>query len=178
MEESLLEKMYNLCKFRVNILTKKKGLILLGVLFTLLFVSQTMVAEAHTPGPMTLEYDMETDILTVTVTHSTSDVNSHYIYEIVVEKNSVQVDIETYTNQSSASQVGATFTIAAVEGDVLRVTAKCSVSGQISDQITVADSTATTTTTTIPLPDLVVLIAGFIVVIGIVLVLVVIVKRR
>jgi hypothetical protein len=156
----------------------KKGLILMGLLLTLLFVSQTMIVEAHTPGPMTLEYDDDTDILTVTVTHSTADVNSHYIYEIVIEKNSVQVDIETYTNQSSASQVVATFTVAAVDGDILRATAKCSVSGQISEQITVGGSTTTTTTTTPDYPTMTIVIATVIVVLGVVLLLLVFIKRR
>ena len=167
---------------------RKIGLGIVGLMFILMLTSQISVAEAHSPGPITLEYDSETDILTVTVTHSTADVNSHYIYEIVIEKNSVQVDIVTYTSQSSASQVVETFTIAAVDGDVLEATAKCSVSGQDSEQITVTISDTTTdettstssTTTTSGLTDPTVmplLIITAIVVIAIIFVIVII-KRR
>ncbi|TFG31323.1 hypothetical protein EU528_06425 [Candidatus Thorarchaeota archaeon] len=166
-------------------MSRRKSLILLGIISVLFLASKGMVAEAHTPGPIVLEYNIGTGVLTVTVTHSTSDVNSHYIYEIVVEKNSVQVDIKTYTNQSSSSQVVETFSVAAVAGDVLRASAKCSVSGQISGEITVPSTTTTTTTstsaTTSTTPDytiIAILTATAIIAIGIVLVLLVIIGRR
>jgi len=180
-------------------MTRRKGLVLLGLMSVLLLASQGMVAEAHTPGPITLEYDTSTEILTITVTHSTADVNSHYIYEIVVLKNSVQVDIATYSSQSETSGVTETFTIAAVDGDVLSATAKCSVSGQVTGQITVtvpvtttSSSTTTTTsssttttssstTTTSALVDPIMttlLFATAIIAIGVVLVFVVVIKRR
>ena len=162
----------------------------------LMLASQISVADAHTPGPMTLDYNASTEILTVTVTHVTADVNTHYIYEIVIEKNSVQVDIQTYTSQSSASQVVETFTVTAVDGDVLEATAKCSVSGQVSNQITVTgsattsssttitSSTTTTSSTTAPTSGpfdyttMILLIGGTIVALGIVMVVMIIIKRR
>ncbi|MBE0525533.1 MAG: hypothetical protein IH631_01225 [Candidatus Thorarchaeota archaeon] len=149
-----------------------------------MLASQISVADAHTPGPMTLDYNTSTDILTVTVTHVTADVNTHYIYEIVIEKNSVQIDIQTYTSQSSASQVVETFTVTAVDGDILKATAKCSVSGQVSNQITVTDpattssSTTATTSGTLDNTTMTLLIGGSIVAIGIVLVVVIVIKRR
>lgn len=154
-------------------------MILLGLMFTLFVASQFTVAEAHTPGPMTLEYDMDTDVLTVTVVHVTADVNTHYIYEIVVQKNSVQVDIATYTSQSDSSQVIETFTVPAEEGDVLTVTAKCSVSGQKTEELTVG-STSTNTSTDGASDSIIlmILVAAAIVAIGVVLVIVLVVKRR
>ena len=164
-------------------MSRRKGLVLLGLLSVLLLASQSTVAEAHTPGPITLDYDSSSGILTVTVTHSTSDVNSHYIYEIVVQKNSVQVDIETYTSQGETSGVTETFTITAVDGDVLSATAKCSVSGQITGQTTVTgtETTSTTTTTTTTTPDytsIAIITAGLIMAMGIVLIVVLVTKRR
>jgi hypothetical protein len=165
-----------------------------------MLTSQVSVADAHSPGPMVLDYDAETDVLTVTVTHSTADVNSHYIYEIVIEKNSVQVDIQTYSSQSDSTQIVETFTIDAVDGDVLEATAKCSVSGQITEDITVEIPSTTTSSTTDTSTDtttstssttttsngggttdpsmMPLLIATAIIAIGIVLVIVVLVKRR
>ena len=164
-------------------MARRKGLLLLGILSVLLLASQGMVAEAHSPGPITVEYNPITEILTVTVTHSTADVNSHYIYEIVVEKNSVQVDVATYTSQSETSGFTETFTITAVGGDILSATAKCSVSGQVTGQTTVpvtttsSDTSSTSATTTDPMM-IPLLIGTSIVVIGIVFVVVVVIKRR
>jgi len=169
-------------------MVKRKTMILLGLLLTLFVTSQVTITQAHTPGPMTLDYNMDTDTLTVTVTHVTADVNTHYIYEIVVLKNSVQVDIATYTSQSDSSQVIEIFTIAAEEGDVLSVTAKCSVSGQKTEELTVSasettttDTTSSTTTTSTGTMDytiIMLLTSTAIVVIGVVLVIVLVLKRR
>jgi len=159
---------------------KGKTTILMGLMFVLLVASQCTIVEAHSPGPMTLEYNMDTDILTVTVTHVTADVNSHYVYEIVVLKNSIQVDIESYTSQSDSSQVIETFAIAAEDGDVLSVTAKCSVAGQVTEEITVGDTTPTTTASNGAMDStiLMLLVATAIVAIGVILVIVLVVKRR
>jgi len=128
---------------------------------------------------MTLEYNMDTDTLMVTVTHVTADVNTHYVYEIVVLKNSVQVDIETYTSQSDSSQVVETFTISAEVGDVLSATAKCSVSGQITEEITVGGSSTTTSSNgTMDYTFLMILVSTAIVAIGVVVVIILFVKRR
>ena len=165
---------------------RRKGLVLLTLMIALVYTLQISIVDAHTPGPMTLEYDADSDILTVTVIHVTADVNSHYIYEIVIEKNSVQVDVQTYTDQSDSSQVVETFTIAAIDGDVLAAIAKCSVSGQVTNQITVMDSTTTATTTsttttstnTLDYAMTALFSATAIVAIVIVLVIVIIIKRR
>jgi hypothetical protein len=162
-------------------MVNRKKIVVLGVLLTLVLTTQISVADAHTPGPMSLEYDISTDILTVTVTHVTTDVNTHYIYEIVVFKNSIQVGIMPYTNQSDSSGVTETFTILASDGDVLSATAKCSVSGQVTEEITISDSTTDTSTTTSGTLDpmlMSLLILTAIIAIGGVMIIVVIIKRR
>ncbi len=155
----------------------KRNLFVLGLLLTVVLGLHGLIVTAHTPGPMNLEYNTDTDILTVTVVHSTADPNTHYIYEIVIEKNSVQVDSQTYTSQIDPTQVVETFTISAVDGDTLRATAKCSVSGQVSETLTIGGSTTGTTDTSPDFP--ITLTIGLVVVIlGVLFVIIGILKRR
>ncbi len=160
----------------------RKKVLILGVFFISLMLTQAIQVSAHTPGPMTLDYDFSTQVLTVQVTHSVTDVNSHYIIQVVIEKNSVEVLTRDYTSQNTTAGFSATYNIAAVDGDVLSVTAICSISGQVTDDITVSDPSATTTTTqtnggVTPI-DMTLIIAVAIVALGAVLVILTILKRR
>ncbi|MHA1864290.1 MAG: hypothetical protein ACTSWA_11025 [Candidatus Thorarchaeota archaeon] len=169
----------------------RRKLFLLGLFVTILFTNQPITVDAHTPALITLEYDFDLQELTVTISHSVSDINTHYIYEIVVEKNSVLFTTESYTSQSSTSGMSDTISVPAVDGDILSATAKCSISGQISGQVTVVDptttssstttSTSTTTTDTssteLPIQMTTIILVG-IVVLGIVVVILGLIRRR
>ncbi|MHA2024637.1 MAG: hypothetical protein ACW98U_01955, partial [Candidatus Thorarchaeota archaeon] len=72
---------------------------------------------------------------------------THYIVEIIVEKNSVEFTSRDYTSQPSTSNIVDTFDVSAVHSDVLTVTAFCNIAGQLTESITVIDPSATTTTT-------------------------------
>jgi len=171
------------------------------VMITLLLASFQMPVQAHSPSSMELEYDAEIDTLTVTVSHSVS--GDHRIAQIQVWKNDVSQVVRTYDPpQESTSGMDDTFTIDAVDGDVLRVTATCSVSGSITESLTVSISGTTTTTTTTTtdtsttetttdttttdtttpppseIPTALILVAGIGAAIIIIAVLLVIVKRR
>ena len=50
---------------------------------------------------MTLDYNMISETLSVTISHSSGDLNTHYIYEIIVIVGAVQVYSQSYTSQSS-----------------------------------------------------------------------------
>jgi len=135
-------------KSLVMAMTKTKTYVLLGLILLITVAYQPANVAAHPPGPITLAYDIDTEILTVTVTHVTADVNTHYVYQIVIEKNSVVFTTGNYTSQSSASGMSDTFNVPAVDGDILKATAKCSVSGEGTQQMTVSNATSTTTSTT------------------------------
>lgn len=142
---------------------------------------QVAPATAHTPGPMTLDYSFSNQILTVTISHSVTDVNTHYIIQVVVEKNSVQVLTKDYTSQNTTSAFSATYAISAVHGDVLSVTAVCSVSGQATDEVTVVDPAVTTTTTPSgggTSMEMALIIAVAIIVIGVVAAIFAFMRRR
>ncbi len=117
----------------------RKSLLLIGVLsvFALFALTITPIS-AHPPSNMTLSYDYDTQILTVTVFHAVADPNTHYIEQININKNSVFVMERNYTSQASTSSMADTFNIDAQDNDILQVTAICSISGQIQRQITVS----------------------------------------
>ena len=149
----------------------------------LFIVLSSMPVVAHSPQSMTLDYNWDTQTLSVTISHSVSDPNSHYIENITVYKNDVKVASEAYTSQGSTSGASDTFNIAAVDGDVLRVWANCSVSGFIQDSITINEPGTTSPPpdgTTPPPPgfDSTALILVAVVALGIILLLVTILRRR
>jgi hypothetical protein len=172
--------------FRMN----RKKLAIFGVFLALMFIQASPV-NAHTPSNIVVVYDFPTQELSVTVTHGVTDVNTHYIAQIVVEKNSVQVDSEAYTSQESTTGMSETFSISAVDGDTFRVTATCSISGNIVGMHVVSDPSATETTTTTTSPDttttpsnggtpmdMTLTIAVVVVAIGVVAVVFVFIRRR
>ena len=124
----------------------KKTWLILG-LFMLFAMSSMLIAPAwaHPPTDMTLSYDYDNQILTVTAFHSVSDVNSHYIESLTIHKNGQFVLVRSYTSQSSMSAMSDTFDIDAVDDDVLQVTAVCSNWGQLVRQVTVSSGGLTST---------------------------------
>jgi hypothetical protein len=129
---------------------------------------------------MTLSYDFASQILTVDVVHDTVDVNSHYIQQVVILKNSASYLTRDYTSQNSTAGFTATYSVTAVHGDVISTTAHCIISGSIADDITVIDPAITTTTPPnggTPV-DMTLIIAVAIVVIGIIAVVFALLRRR
>lgn len=162
------------------IMKRRIMLFCFSFLAIMIFIQGTPV-NAHTPGPMNLSYDFASQELTIVVTHNVPDVNSHYIIQVNVERNSVDFLTRDYTSQNTTSQMSAIYSIPAVHGDVLEVTAICSVSGSVTNQITVVDPENTDTIPTIGVPpplDMVLIITVAIVAIGVVMVIFALLRRR
>lgn len=130
----------------------KKSLALFGLIsLCALFAFSVLPVSAHPPSNMTLLYETNTQVLSVTVFHSVADPNTHYIEYVVVNRNGAFAIDRNYTSQTSASAFVDVFTVDADDGDVLQVTAICSISGQLVDQITVSTGIQTQPT---PLPSI------------------------
>ncbi|MHA1964890.1 MAG: hypothetical protein ACXACG_04090 [Candidatus Thorarchaeota archaeon] len=152
-----------------------RKLAILSVFLALVFIQATPVS-AHPPGPMTLDYDFSSQIFTVQITHSVTDVNSHFIAQVRIEKNSVEVLTRTYSSQNTTSGFSATYAIAAEHGDVLSVRADCSISGTTIGDISLIDpSVPTTTASGLPME---MIIAVAIIAIGAVAVVFALMRRR
>ncbi len=122
---------------------------LLLALWVLAFLALASVhVSAHSPSNMSLSYDVDTNELAVQVTHSVDNPSAHYVEEVIVLKNSVEVASRSYTSQASSTGMSDVFSIEATAGDVISVTASCSIAGSITRQITGESTTTTTSQTT------------------------------
>jgi hypothetical protein len=145
-------------------------------------------AAAHSPSSVVLDYDVGTQILTVTVSHSVSDTATHYVEEIQIQKNGVAYTSRPYTTQDTTSGMEDTFTVDAVAGDVLRVTAICNILGSLVQELTVPGDTTTETTptdttsptngTTPPPFELTTIIIASVIALGLIVVLFAVFRRR
>ncbi|MHA1949814.1 MAG: hypothetical protein ACXAAO_15595 [Candidatus Thorarchaeota archaeon] len=157
----------------------RKRLVILSVFIALVFIQATPV-NAHNPSSINLNYDFASQELSVVVAHSVTDTVSHRIQSVSVERNSVEVIARAYAQQNTTAEMEAVYSISAVHGDVFRVTATCSISGQIVGLETVIDPAMTDTTTpTAPAPmDMTLIIAVAIVAIGVIAVVFGLMRRR
>lgn len=115
----------------------KKGKYIFVFLMLVITPLLGIQAIAHPPDKVDLVYDLDEQILYVTITHVTIDPNSHYIYKVEIEKNSVLYLTEQYTSQSTLNTFTYNYSVEAEVGDELTVTAFCSLFGQLSNSIIV-----------------------------------------
>jgi hypothetical protein len=132
---------------KVSLMKKMTKLAILS-LFLIAILVQGVPVNANSPQSMTIDYDFSSQVLSIDIAHSVSDVSSHYIYEIEVSKNSVGILTKTYATQNTTAGMSVTYSIPAVHGNVLSATAKCIQSGEITNQVTVVDPDNTDTTPT------------------------------
>jgi desulfoferrodoxin (superoxide reductase-like protein) len=99
------------------------------VLFVVMMAFTT--ASAHPPTGIELEYDTETQVLTVRILHSVKKVNNHFIDKIVVELNDNEIITQKFARQSSEPYQEVQYTIIdAKTGGSIAVTGFCNISGK------------------------------------------------
>jgi hypothetical protein len=109
---------------------------LTAVLFILVCFSPQL-SYADAPKDVTLQYDLSTQTLSVTITHPSSFTGFHHIKTVEIKKNSTVSSTTNYETQPGESPFTYTYKVAAAEGDKLEVTATCSLSGSKTATITV-----------------------------------------
>jgi len=65
--------------------------------------------------------------LSVTISHSVSNPQKHYIKEITITKNGKALETYEYKSQPGPSSFTYTYNVKAKEGDTLKVKAKCNI---------------------------------------------------
>lgn len=113
--------------------------IILMFLITIIIPLQTI---AHPPQNMILNYDIETEELSVTITHNSPAPTVHYVNKIEIERNDELIRTEEYEGQPTTSEYTYNYNVTAEAGDELTVTATCNIQGQIVESITVRDPSA------------------------------------
>lgn len=98
----------------------------------------TLSVKANNPSGLELSYDSNTEVLSATITHGVVS-STHFIEFVEIEINGSLVLNKNYTSQAS-NTITYDYVISANEGDVIRVTAICSISGSITRTLTVGGS--------------------------------------
>ena len=96
--------------------------------FTMLLQIDLREAYAHPPQDVQIAYDVNTQTLTVTITHK-SGFGFHYINSVIVKKNGVVVSTNKYDKQPDPATFSYTYKMVAGKGDNIEVTAICNLSG-------------------------------------------------
>ena len=117
-------------------MVKKKILYLIGFLFVISLLISIGQVKAHNPSNMTLEYDLSNETLSVTISHTSGNYNTHYIFEVDAAVNGCQKLNENYTSQPS-NRFTYNYNLTASGGDVIEVYAFCTEGGIFIRSITV-----------------------------------------
>lgn len=104
------------------------------------FVVGPGTAAAHAPREVKLTYDASTQTLQAAITHSPF-ASFHYIKKVEVMKNGKPAAVQEYTGQSAETFIYS-IKLEAAPGDVLEVTASCSLFGSKTEKLTVAPAAA------------------------------------
>ena len=87
---------------------------------------------ADPPQDVKLAYDLNSQTLTVTITHKSSFTGFHYIRSVEIKKNGIGIITNTYDSQPDPTTFAYNHKISAASGDTLEVTATCSIVGNKS----------------------------------------------
>jgi hypothetical protein len=84
---------------------------------------------ANSPQDVKLEYDSNSQTLTVTITHPSSFTGFHYVKSVEIKKNGMGAITNTYDSQPAPVTFAYNYQVSAGAGDTLEVTASCSLWG-------------------------------------------------
>jgi len=120
-------------------MSKRKFLYFLGIFLIFLITMTTLNTKAHTPSNMSLSNNSNTEILSVTITHSVIDPNSHFIESVEIKVNGSTALNQPYTSQPTSSSFTYQYDITAGDGATIQVIATCNIAGSITRTITIGD---------------------------------------
>jgi len=117
----------------------RKATFVISILFLLSIVCtfHPQQACAHSPSYVQLEYDLPSHSLKITITHNTPMPDFHYIKRVTIKKNGVELSVNEYKSQPTKDTFSYTYDVPANEGDKLEATAKCSMYGSKTGELTI-----------------------------------------
>jgi len=92
---------------------------------------------ATAPKDVKLEYDANTQMLTVTITHKSLFTDYHYIKYVEIKKGGAVVSNNKYESQPDPETFTYKYKVPAAEGETIEVTATCSIMGSKTVSLTV-----------------------------------------
>jgi len=102
----------------------------------MLVLTYPAVSQAHAPLDVFLTYDSQNQNLQVKITHKTPWM-SHYLKKVILKKNDTVLETFEYTSQPDPNEFTYTYKVEAAPGDVIEVTASCSIFGSKTATLTV-----------------------------------------
>lgn len=120
-------------------MSKKSILYWFFVFFLIGFILSIPNVKANPPG-LSLDYDIGTDQLDVTITHNNGGNINHYISSMTIRVNGSIVKTQLYTSQPGNVFIYSYDNITANEGATIQVTAFCTFTGDQSTSIVVGSS--------------------------------------
>ena len=115
----------------------KRGCILF-LLCSVMICAIPIPVHANAPSALTVSYNLETQVLQVTITHPVSDTATHYIHKVEIKKNDLIYNTTTYTSQPDPNSFTYTYHVNATTGGTLDVTASCIQGGSKTIQYAIA----------------------------------------
>lgn len=114
----------------------QQGLII-SIVCLMICAACPITANAHRPGSVTLNYNADTKVLSVTISHSVSNPAKHYVEKVTITLNGELFKTFEYTNQPDSSPFTYQYSIKATEGDELKVRTDCNYFGSRTAKIIV-----------------------------------------
>lgn len=94
-----------------------------------IFLCYPQVSSANPPQEVKLEYDANSQTLSVSITHKSAFPGFHYIKTVEIKKDGKVVSTNTYENQPTPETFTYKYKRPAAEGETFEVTASCNLSG-------------------------------------------------
>lgn len=133
---------------------RKRYVVLVLLVAAAFLISMTpQPVRAHAPGSVTLSYDYSTKNLSVTISHSVSNPNTHYVMKVTLKRNSNQIAVHNYTSQPTNNIFTYYYNVTASDGDILSATADCNLGGSNSGTVKAAAPDETDPTVMITSPS-------------------------
>ncbi|MBN2686660.1 MAG: hypothetical protein JXR85_00645 [Deltaproteobacteria bacterium] len=123
-----------------NILTPVNRCLFTFFLFVSFLLLLPLSVQAHPPGTVTLQYDPDAKVLTVTITHSVADGTKHYIESVTIARNGELVKTFEYKSQPDKKTFTYEYLIETQKGDELKVRAGCNYFGSKTNTLIVGES--------------------------------------
>lgn len=108
------------------------------VLVLALVLAFSGLTYAHSPSEITVDYNQQTKVVSVKITHPVGDVSSHYVDDVKVYLNGEQVVTQKIGEQIESSYQMVKYQMpAAKSGSNLKVEAMCNIAGMMEKEITI-----------------------------------------
>ena len=111
---------------------KRKTYYYITIFFLVFLTIVGIDVRAHPPSDMTLEFDSDTNTLTVTITHVVGDNTSHFVESVVISVNGTVDQTHQYQNQTNLTTFVYIYTVVTDVGSTIRVVATCNQVGSIT----------------------------------------------